>query len=59
MDRTYIFTMDSLGLPHPEVIRLLEQYLSLEAQDKCNVSEIKKCVGKMAVVGGIPSVMNS
>lgn len=39
LDRTYIFTFDSLGTKHPAAARNLSHYLQLEAKDKKSLDE--------------------
>ncbi|KAJ3789207.1 hypothetical protein GGU10DRAFT_305668 [Lentinula aff. detonsa] len=43
---TMIFTLDSLGNKHPRVISTLSRYLQLEAQDKKQLHNTSKALGK-------------
>ena len=48
--RTYIFTLDSLGTRHPQAIKVLKQYLSMEALDKKQMERSSEAKGKQALV---------
>lgn len=36
--RSYIFTLDSLGSAHPQVVQTLKMYLGAEAKDKKKIA---------------------
>jgi Ulp1 family protease len=48
--RTYIFTLDSLGLNHYEAVEILTDYLNLEAQHKRKIVKPTAAIGKKALV---------
>ncbi len=48
--RTTILTFDSLGSPHPKAVNILTAYLCMEAQDKLQMANTSKAVGKTASV---------
>jgi hypothetical protein len=50
-DRAFIFTLDSLGSKHPQAVRLLRNYLRLEAKDKRDIDIEPELPGKQAHVG--------
>ncbi|KAF8916981.1 hypothetical protein CPB85DRAFT_231712 [Mucidula mucida] len=47
---TTILTFDSLGSPHPKAVNILTAYLCMEAQDKLQMANTSKAVGKTASV---------
>ncbi|KAF9021077.1 hypothetical protein BDZ89DRAFT_1201013 [Hymenopellis radicata] len=47
---TTILTLDSLGSPHPKAVNILAAYLCMEAQDKLQMANTSKAVGKSASV---------
>jgi len=44
--RTHIFTFDSLGSAHPQVVEKLSVYLKMEAQDKKKVLNASSTEGR-------------
>lgn len=48
----YIFTLDSLGPKHPQVLKNLSRYLKMEAQDKLGNKNTSEAIGKRALVSG-------
>lgn len=48
--QTYIFTLDSLGSRHTQVVKVLKFYLSREAKDKRGFDEVRDSIGKQVQV---------
>ncbi|KAI6129977.1 hypothetical protein EV401DRAFT_681080 [Pisolithus croceorrhizus] len=48
--QTYIFTLDSLGSRHTQVVKVLKTYLGREAKDKKGFDEVREAVGKQVQV---------
>jgi hypothetical protein len=57
--RTYIFTFDSLGAQHPQVIRNLSAYLKMEALDKKKVATAGNVGSKSVPVGSQSSFLDT
>ncbi|KAJ6501078.1 hypothetical protein C8R47DRAFT_970452, partial [Mycena vitilis] len=55
--RTYVLTLDSLGMEHPEAVGLLGQYLQYEALDKHQLplGKSRRSIGKAAHVPDQPN----
>ncbi|KII86918.1 hypothetical protein PLICRDRAFT_273907 [Plicaturopsis crispa FD-325 SS-3] len=53
--RTWIFTLDSLGSRHPQAVKILANYLKMEARDKKHIEETTDAVGKQANVPTQPN----
>ncbi|KAF8635846.1 hypothetical protein AX15_000039 [Amanita polypyramis BW_CC] len=53
--RTYIFTLDSLGSRHYQAAKQLNRYLKMEAEDKLNVSNTSDAIGRTAAVPTQPN----
>jgi len=52
---THIFTLDSLGTKHPQAIKVLKQYLVMEAKDKRGIEACSEAKGKQALVPSQPN----
>ncbi|KAF7795361.1 hypothetical protein EIP86_006518 [Pleurotus ostreatoroseus] len=57
IERTYIFTFDSLGGKHPGAVNALKEYLKLEAKDKkgLDISMTSDAIGRQALVPAQPN----
>ncbi|KAH7920480.1 hypothetical protein BV22DRAFT_801106 [Leucogyrophana mollusca] len=54
---THIFTLDSLGAKHPQAIRILRNYLKMEAKDKKGIEpeNTREAAGRQALVPAQPN----
>ncbi|KAH9949826.1 hypothetical protein B0H21DRAFT_68615 [Amylocystis lapponica] len=52
---THIFTFDSLGTKHPQVIKTLAKYLQMEAKDKKGLEHTSPVRGKAALIPSQPN----